>query len=88
MKISKEDFDKIPKEQLNGIYEVGKHQIVYWSVETVELICINIYWYLNGKHHRLDGPAIENIILLKKSFIKSLICIIMDYRIIYENIFE
>ena len=45
MKISKEDFCLIPQIQRNGIYEVED-----WGIT---------YYYLNGKFHREDGPAIK-----------------------------
>ena len=44
MKLSYNKYHNIPYKQLNGIYEVEDYGILY---------------YLNGKKHRLDGPAIE-----------------------------
>ena len=46
MKISLDDYGSIPEEKLNGIYEVENYGISY---------------YVNGKLHREDGPAIEYI---------------------------
>ena len=43
-KISLKNYVEIPEEQRNGIYEIKN-----WAT----------YYYVNGKCHRLDGPAIE-----------------------------
>ena len=42
--ISYDDYYKIPYKQLNGIYEIENDVIYYW---------------VNGKLHREDGPAEE-----------------------------
>ena len=67
MRISKEDFYKIPVKQRNGIYEVKNLGTYYWvngklnreDGPAVEFIDGDKYWYINDKYHRLDGPAIE-----------------------------
>ena len=46
MKVSQEDYYNIPWKQRNGIYEVKG---------------FGTYYYVNGKLHREDGPAIEYI---------------------------
>ena len=70
MKISFNDYMKIPKEQLNAIYEVEGHGTEYWvngkahredgpAFEGIGIDGLK-YWFINDKLHRLDGPAYEN----------------------------
>ena len=66
MKISLKDFGNIPKQQLNGIYDVDYATYYYVNGElhredgpAFENIFGKKFWYINDKRHRLDGPAIE-----------------------------
>ena len=67
MKLSREEFWKIPIEQRNGIYEVENKGTFYYvngkehreDGPAQEYINGDKFWYINGKHHRLDGPAFE-----------------------------
>ena len=45
-KISLKNYVEIPEEQRNGIYEIEN---------------LGTYYVVNGKLHREDGPAFENI---------------------------
>ena len=67
MKLSREEFWKIPIEQRNGIYEVENKGTFYYvngkehreDGPAFEGINGDKWWYINGEFHRLDGPAIE-----------------------------
>ena len=67
MKISWDDYKKIPDKQRNGIYEV-ENLVTFYCVngklhreDGPAAEGINGYkgWFINGKRHRLDGTAIE-----------------------------
>ena len=67
MKISWDDYKKIPDKQRNGIYEV-ENLVTFYCVngklhreDGPAAEGINGYkgWFINGKRHRLDGAAIE-----------------------------
>ena len=45
-KLSQNDYIKIPHKKRNGIFEVED-----WGT----------FYYVNGKYHREDGPAVERI---------------------------
>ena len=67
MKISLIDYNKIPKEQYNGIYEVedwGTFHYLNGNLHrndgpACEYLNGDRIYYLNGKKHRLDGPAVS-----------------------------
>ena len=67
MKISYNDYGKIPNKQRNGIYEVENWGIFYFVNGKIHredgpasvIINGNKFWFVNDKWHRLDGPAVE-----------------------------
>ena len=67
MKISIEEFWKIPLKQNNEIYEVENYGTIYYVNGKVhredgpacDYINGDKCWFFNGKYRRLDGPAIE-----------------------------
>ena len=73
MKISYNDWMKIPIEQRNGIYEVENIGTFYHREDgpAFEHINGNKFWFVNDKYHRLDGPAFEDFDGYEKYYIEG-----------------
>ena len=67
MKISLKDYNNIPIEQYNGIYDVENVATYHYlngnlhreNAPAVHYTNGNKYWYIYGYLHRLNDPAIE-----------------------------